>query len=74
MSKVDQHKCISCMTCVHSCPYGAPFMNIDHKAEIAAAKCMGCGICVSACPRKVIQLQHMTDKQVVAKGMAVCGV
>jgi heterodisulfide reductase subunit A-like polyferredoxin len=58
VSLVNQKKCISCMTCVHSCPFGAPFVNRDHKAEIAAAKCMGCGICASECPARAIQLSH----------------
>lgn len=62
VSRVDQSKCISCMTCVHSCPYGAPFMNKDHKGEIAAAKCMGCGICASECPARAIQLNHFEAK------------
>ena len=62
VSRVDQNKCISCMTCVHSCPYGAPFVNKDHKAEIAAAKCMGCGICASECPARAIQLNHFEAK------------
>ncbi len=63
VSRVDQKKCISCMTCVKSCPYGAPFMNKDHKAEIAAAKCMGCGICAAECPARAIQLRHFEAKQ-----------
>ncbi len=63
VSRVNQNKCISCMTCVHSCPYGAPFVNKDHKAEIAAAKCMGCGICASECPARAIQLAHFEAKQ-----------
>ena len=58
ISHVDQNKCISCMTCVKACPYGAPFCNYDHKAEIAAAKCMGCGICAAECPAHAIQLNH----------------
>ena len=58
VSVVDQDKCISCMTCVKSCPYNAPFCNYDNKAEIAGAKCMGCGICASECPAKAIQLYH----------------
>jgi heterodisulfide reductase subunit A-like polyferredoxin len=58
VSKVDQNKCISCMTCVKVCPYGAPFCNYDHKAEIERAKCMGCGICASECPARAIQLNH----------------
>ena len=31
---VDSDKCISCMTCVHVCPYMAPRINEDNKAEV----------------------------------------
>jgi Fe-S-cluster-containing dehydrogenase component len=51
VSEVNHDKGISCMTCVHVCPYGAPFANVDGKARSRLAKCMGCGICVSECPR-----------------------
>ena len=63
VSQVDQKKCISCMTCVKACPYTAPYVNNDHKAQIEVAKCMGCGICVAECPAQAIQLHHfMTDQ------------
>ena len=61
VSVVDQNKCISCMTCVKACPYGAPNSNYDHKAEIEGAKCMGCGICVAECPARAIQLNHFNS-------------
>ena len=63
VSHVDQSKCISCMTCVHVCPYGAPFCNLDGKGQIEAAKCMGCGICASECPARAIQLNHFETDQ-----------
>ncbi|MGD0274476.1 MAG: FAD-dependent oxidoreductase [Syntrophales bacterium] len=63
VSEVDQDKCISCMTCVHVCPYNAPFVNVDNKSEITAAKCMGCGICASECPACAIQLNHFESRQ-----------
>jgi heterodisulfide reductase subunit A len=63
VSHVDQNRCISCMTCVKTCPYGAPFVNHDHKAEIPPAKCMGCGICVSECPAHAIQLNGFESRQ-----------
>jgi heterodisulfide reductase subunit A-like polyferredoxin len=63
VSEVNQDKCISCMTCVHACPYGAPFANADNKGEITAAKCMGCGICASECPACAIQLNHFESRQ-----------
>ncbi|MBN1507668.1 MAG: FAD-dependent oxidoreductase [Sedimentisphaerales bacterium] len=63
VSYVDQTKCISCMTCVHVCPYSAPFCNTDGKGQIEAAKCMGCGICASECPARAIQLNHFETDQ-----------
>jgi heterodisulfide reductase subunit A-like polyferredoxin len=63
VSYVDQQKCISCMTCVHACPYSAPFCNKDGKGQIEAAKCMGCGICASECPARAIQLHHFKTDQ-----------
>jgi heterodisulfide reductase subunit A len=63
VSSINQDKCISCMTCVRACPYGAPFVNADHKAEIAAAKCMGCGICTAECPAHAITLGHFESAQ-----------
>ena len=63
VSRVDQAKCISCMTCVKVCPYGAPFANAEGKAEITAVKCMGCGICASECPSRAIQVSHFEAKQ-----------
>jgi heterodisulfide reductase subunit A len=66
VSYVNQDKCISCMTCVRSCPYSAPFVNIDGKAEIAAANCMGCGICAAECPAHAIQRHHFNREQINA--------
>ena len=62
ISHVDQDKCISCMTCVNACPYSAPGVNADGKAEIEGAKCMGCGICASECPARAIQLGHFDSE------------
>ena len=62
VSRVNPDKCIACMTCVHSCPYGAPFVNAGQKAEITSAKCMGCGICAAECPARAIQLNHFNAK------------
>jgi len=61
----DPDKCISCMTCVHVCPYGAPGISDQNKAEIQSAVCMGCGSCTAECPAKAVSLRHYVDSQVL---------
>ena len=63
---VDPDKCISCMTCVHVCPYMAPQINEFNKAEVEGATCMGCGSCSAECPAKAITLRHFYDAQILA--------
>ena len=62
---VDPDKCIACMTCVHVCPYMAPQIGKDNKAEVQAALCMGCGSCTAACPAKAVTLHHYLDVQIL---------
>jgi heterodisulfide reductase subunit A2 len=62
---VDPDKCIACMTCVHVCPYMAPQIGKDSKAEVQAAVCMGCGSCTASCPAKAISLHHYLDAQIL---------
>jgi heterodisulfide reductase subunit A-like polyferredoxin len=62
---VDSDKCISCMTCLHVCPYVAPRVGFDNKAEVQGAVCMGCGSCTAECPAKAISLRHYADAQIL---------
>jgi heterodisulfide reductase subunit A len=62
---VDPDKCISCMTCVHVCPYRAPTVGPNNKAEIQGVVCMGCGSCTAECPAKAIELRHYLDSQIL---------
>jgi heterodisulfide reductase subunit A-like polyferredoxin len=68
---VDAERCVACLTCVRTCPYGVPQLNQDGVVYIDPAACHGCGNCASACPRKLIQVQHHTDQQILAKATAV---
>jgi heterodisulfide reductase subunit A-like polyferredoxin len=63
---VDSDKCISCLTCVHVCPYQAPQINEFNKAEVQGATCMGCGSCTSECPALAITLRHYVSSQILA--------
>jgi heterodisulfide reductase subunit A len=70
---VDADKCISCMTCVHVCPYLAPRVGENNKAAIEAAVCMGCGSCSAECPAKAISLRHFLDRQVLSAVESLLG-
>ena len=67
VSTVDPTHCAVCLTCVRACPYGVPFINDQHTAEINPALCQGCGICVAECPAKAITLGRYLDSNIVAK-------
>jgi heterodisulfide reductase subunit A len=71
---VDQDLCVGCLTCVRSCPYGAPNIhpelagigNINGAAKIESALCQGCGVCAAACPAGAIEMLHSTNVQMMA--------
>jgi heterodisulfide reductase subunit A2 len=67
VSYVNPEHCAVCLTCVRACPYGVPFINAEHTAEINPALCHGCGICVAECPAQTIVLRHYTHGQLLAK-------
>jgi len=71
VAEVDRLRCASCLTCVRTCPYGIPKMHPEGYAVIDPAECHGCGVCVAECPAKVIQLNHFTDDQIMAKTNAL---
>ncbi len=73
ISYVDPDKCVGCMTCVHLCPYMAPRIGADNKAEVQGVVCMGCGSCASECPAKAITLRHYADFQVLSAVNSLLG-
>jgi heterodisulfide reductase subunit A len=73
VSVVDEDRCVACLTCVRSCPFGVPRINEEGVACIEAAACQGCGICASLCPRKAITVQHYKDMQLTAKTAVLVG-
>jgi heterodisulfide reductase subunit A-like polyferredoxin len=69
---VDPQKCVFCLTCMRTCPFGVP--RVDHAegvVEIDPAACQGCGSCASACPRKAIEVKHQRDDQFISQIVAI---
>lgn len=74
VAHVDPERCVLCLTCVRTCPYGVPRVDEDEGViVIDAAACQGCGNCASACPREAITVGHNTDEQYIAKIRALYG-
>jgi heterodisulfide reductase subunit A-like polyferredoxin len=70
IAKVDKDKCAACLICVRACPFNVPFICEDGYSEISSVQCQGCGTCASECPQKAIEIQHYTDRQIIAKTIA----
>jgi len=67
VAQVTPERCAVCLTCVRTCPYGAPSIGEEGYAVIDPSECRGCGVCVAECPGKAIRLHHFTDEQIIAK-------
>lgn len=55
---IDHDKCVSCLTCVLSCPYGCLTVDEDsntvQKCELCLKNTCGEPACVQGCPNKAI--------------------
>ncbi|MGQ9466834.1 MAG: FAD-dependent oxidoreductase [Anaerolineae bacterium] len=75
VAQVDQSRCVGCLTCVRTCPFGIPKVRytdigvggIRGAAYIEPALCQGCGTCTAECPAGAIQLVTYRDEQVMAQ-------
>jgi coenzyme F420-reducing hydrogenase delta subunit/NAD-dependent dihydropyrimidine dehydrogenase PreA subunit len=63
-ARYSQLKCISCLTCVRVCPYGAPWADKDGLGGIDADTCQACGICFTQCPAKAIDLTVASEADI----------
>ncbi|MCX6652097.1 MAG: 4Fe-4S binding protein [Methanomassiliicoccales archaeon] len=70
VAQVEAGKCSACLSCVRICPYGAPYVTDEGKAEVRYELCQGCGMCVTSCPGKAIDMHCYSDAQIAAEGKA----
>jgi heterodisulfide reductase subunit A-like polyferredoxin len=70
---VDPAKCVGCLTCARTCPFGIPAVvndcqgvgGLQGAAWVDPARCQGCGTCVGECPAHAIELQNCRDAQIL---------
>jgi heterodisulfide reductase subunit A-like polyferredoxin len=75
VAQVDPEKCVGCLTCTRTCPFGIPQIveqegrsgvgGMGGAAFIDPAQCQGCGTCTGDCPANAIQLINYTDQQIL---------
>ncbi len=68
LARVEAGKCIACLTCVRTCPFGAPRILSEGYAVIDPEKCQACGICVVECPARAIELKTAPEMAVTVVG------
>ena len=80
---VDPKKCVGCLTCTRTCPFGIPQViqqegragvgGLGGAAYIDPAQCQGCGTCTGECPANAIQLINYTDEQMMLRDIGGLG-
>jgi heterodisulfide reductase subunit A-like polyferredoxin len=83
VAEVDPNKCVGCLTCTRTCPFGIPQVieqpgrsgvgGLGGAAYIDPAQCQGCGTCTGECPANAIQLVNYTDAQIMLKDIGGLG-
>jgi heterodisulfide reductase subunit A len=81
VADVEAKKCVGCLTCVRTCPFGIPQLRYDEPgvgalgghAWIDPALCQGCGTCTGECPACAIQLAHYRDDQILTGALGAWG-
>lgn len=83
IAEVDPQKCVGCLTCTRTCPFGIPQViqeegrtgvgGLGGAAYIDPAQCQGCGTCTGECPANAIQLRNYYDEQIMMREIAGLG-
>jgi heterodisulfide reductase subunit A len=67
VAEVDRDRCSACLTCVRTCPFGAPRMDEEGRGRIDPELCQACGKCAAACPGRAISLPGSTAEDLEAR-------
>jgi len=64
-ARVDQDKCISCLTCVRVCPLSIPEAGKMGEINLDPFYCQACGICALECPVRAIDIDLHSHGRIV---------
>ncbi|MBW2172056.1 MAG: 4Fe-4S binding protein, partial [Deltaproteobacteria bacterium] len=64
-ARVDQDKCISCLTCVRVCPLSIPKAGKMGEINLDPFYCQACGICALECPVRAIDIDLHSHGRIV---------
>jgi heterodisulfide reductase subunit A len=83
VAEVDPAKCVGCLTCTRTCPFGIPQViessdrsgvgGLGGAAFIDPAQCQGCGTCTGECPANAIKLVNYSDEQILLQDIGGLG-
>jgi coenzyme F420-reducing hydrogenase delta subunit/ferredoxin len=62
--KLNEHKCVKCLTCYRVCPFDAIVLT-PKKVNIDIEKCQICGLCASLCPAQVIDPEYYDNDTLI---------
>ena len=64
--RIDRNKCVGCLTCVLTCPYGALAPGEDgimQKCELCLDNSCGAPACVTGCPNRAIVYEERSEAE-----------
>ncbi|MCD6519529.1 MAG: hydrogenase iron-sulfur subunit [Anaerolineae bacterium] len=72
--EVDEQICSGCAVCTRACPYEAiervtKVVDGEERtvAQVTKTLCMKCGICVAACPSGAMNLESISDRELISR-------
>lgn len=66
-ARVDQERCISCLTCVRVCPVDIPRFSSMGEITIDPFMCQACGMCAVECPVQAIDISLDSRKAIAGQ-------
>ncbi|MGA1867513.1 MAG: FAD-dependent oxidoreductase [bacterium] len=63
-AKVDEDKCVACLTCARVCPFDVPV--VKDVASFPSELCQTCGMCLVECPAGAIEIARFPHGDIIS--------